>query len=814
MGAIADGFAAAFRDYVAAGVPASGPNNPSKAEIRAIGVQLEQAIGAAVSGLKFYATKAALDADTIKPVGTLAYVFADPTPANNTVYHYESGGWVVDTAFYAGVARVVQPLVDAALAVANSAREDVSALKASTQPLTIVSAARASEGWFNIGEEWKVFSAIITGADLATGRAVSALAFGIALEPDTIAINLEVWKTPVGAPDVYGPGDGDISVVSKLYQLADLGVPANGDFQRVALPIPGSLTKEAQYNIKWRLSAIKAGNVVSNIAIQSDERGGVGLTQGQRGWAFRGAAVVPLAAPRALSWEVESYAPLDLYPDQASADVALLSSADQVFHADATVVFHPNTASVLSVTIANGVIARFGERKLFSGTIPIERPSISTVTDAPYTLSYVNGVAAWPFLPTKMPSGNLTTITVKDASTGAVLVEGADYVVDRRFGAFARATAGSARNVLISYATSQERYDLIYVDPEYLAVNVVKGGVGVRDAAERMPDSGTKNGAPAIDMRLPLYYARVTFSSVELIKVWNLRDGIAREFEAQFHADQRRNRAALFPLLSALNKGANVVWSAMGDSITALQSQAPDRLAPNGPYRDRATASGTESTYLREGIINGALIDAIRSDYDNGDAAGATHTRFGRTWDLVTAATTRYSGTQSYRNYSIAGTNADDSNLGMTNPQRLAAWANDGSDVGVIATGMNDIPVLANAGGETQFFNRVRQMIDAAYSGGKKGVIVWGCSRPQSAAATDADWLKINRVLRRAAETPGVNGRTAAFIDLTMIEYGFGAGTLGVARADLCLANGYNHPGIRQHAIEGEIGRKLIFGQA
>lgn len=112
MGDIATRFSSAFRDFVIDGVPASGVNNPSKAEIRALGQLVEQRIGGAAAGLRFYATKAALDADTTRAPGTLAYVYDDPTPAANTVYHYETGGWVVDEAYYNGVASVVQPLVD------------------------------------------------------------------------------------------------------------------------------------------------------------------------------------------------------------------------------------------------------------------------------------------------------------------------------------------------------------------------------------------------------------------------------------------------------------------------------------------------------------------------------------------------------------------------------------------------------------------------------------------------------------------------------------------------------------------------------
>lgn len=451
-------------------------------------------------------------------------------------------------------------------------------------------------------------------------------------------------------------------------------------------------------------------------------------------------------------------------------------------------------------------------RTLFSASLTLDAPATATVTDAAHTLTYVNGVAAWPFLTAKLSGGNITNLVVKDASTSAVLVAGTDYIFDARTGAVGLAAAGSPRNVLVSYTTSKERYDLIYVDPFYAAPNVVKGVERTRDAAEVLPNIGTKMpGQTLIDMRLALYNARVTANSVELVKVWNIRHGIAREYERQFEADCRRNREAIRPLLNALEKGDDTTWSAMGDSITAMQSAVPSATEPDGPLRDVAKASGTDNTYLREGIIGTDLIDAVPGGFSNGGAE-TIHTRFGRTWELLLAASVRYTGAISYRNYSIAGTSADDAPLGMTNPTRLAAWAEDGSDCGIIATGMNDIPAVSGAGGETQFFNRIRSMIDAAYEGGKKGVIVWACSRPRGVAATDAHWLRVNRALRRAAETPGAGGRTAAFIDVSMIYYGEGAGSMGIALGDLCLANGFNHPGILQHYLEGLFGIRTIFG--
>lgn len=486
--------------------------------------------------------------------------------------------------------------------------------------------------------------------------------------------------------------------------------------------------------------------------------------------------------------------------DRAAA-AGQVTVADEVTMADASV-------TGMTVTIGNGVLTRFGSAPVpFTGSISLAPPATVTVVDAPYQLTFVNGRVGWPFMTARLPHANITGLVVKDAGSGALLAAGVDYIADLRFGALARASAGAARNVLVSYTASPERYDLIYLDPEFAAIGVVRGQPGVRDAAERLPTIGTKPGSDSlIDIRIGLFLARVTATSVSLVKVWNIRDGVAREFETQASVDRRRNRAAIRPLLDALERGQPTAWSAMGDSITALQSQQPSRTAPNGPYRDVATASGTESTYLREGIIDGALIDAVRSNYDNGDAAGATHTRFGRTWSLVGEAAQRGAGAVSYRNYSIAGTNSDDSTLGMTNPERLAAWATDGAECGIIATGMNDMDM-----GSTLFFNRIRRMIDAKYAAGALGVIVWGCSRPQAGAAPLAEWLRINRILRRAAETPGWGGRTAAFIDPMLVSHGPGVGALGLDPADLCLANGYNHPGIRQHEVEGGLGIRLIF---
>lgn len=679
-------------------------------------------------------------------------------------------------------------------------RADIDALGASFTRSTVVSASRLGDGFWDVSEAWKSWSVVVTGSDIDDGRLISRIAPTISVEAGAVSLRLQIWKRPVGAPDVYGHSTGEFLVEDAFHLLDSLGIVAGQGFSRAAIPVRNSVVKDAAHHILWKISALKPGSIPASIAIRRAENAAAGLSQGQRGWGYRGNVPLPIAAPQAVAWEIESDVYLPSLAGQTDVHAVPLSSTDQIVSANATVVGR-------SVAITDGVIARYGDRVPFQGTIALAAPPIVTVSDAPYTISYFNGQRYWSYLLTRTPHGNLLGLVVKDAASGAVLVEGVDYIVDRKLGGFARAAAGPARNVLISYTSSQERYDLICVDPEFQSLYAVQGGTGVRDASERMPDTGTKNGQALIPMRLPLFYARVTFATIELVKVWNIRDGIAREYEGQFLADQRRNRQAILPFMRKLEAGQSTIWSAIGDSTTAFQSEDPDRLLPNGPYRDKATSNGTTYRYLREGIIGNDLIDAIPSNFSNGDPNDATHTRFGRVWEVIATAATAFGGAVDYRNYSIAGTNSDDSSLGMNDPQRRAAWANDGADLGIILDGMNSREV-----GVTLLFNRIRELIDAKYAAGAKGVIVWGCARPNDIGADVANFVKVNRVLRQAAMTPGWGGRTAAFVDTSLISYGEGLGSMGIVAQDYCLANGASHPGIRQNRVEGDFGWKVIFG--
>jgi hypothetical protein len=90
-----------YRDYVTSGVPSSGPNDPSKADVRALWTALGNVLDAFSSspgaGFAGFATLAAMNADLNYVANSIGQVFADGTPANDGTYlklgSSGSGSW-------------------------------------------------------------------------------------------------------------------------------------------------------------------------------------------------------------------------------------------------------------------------------------------------------------------------------------------------------------------------------------------------------------------------------------------------------------------------------------------------------------------------------------------------------------------------------------------------------------------------------------------------------------------------------------------------------------------------------------------------
>lgn len=119
MGNIRDAFETVWRDYVTAGVPASGDHEPVKSEIRAIGATIETAFGASLGNVDVaYATLAELNADLAWAAASTAIVYADPDPANIDLYVKSgasgAGSWANTDALHTLVAALADPAVERA----------------------------------------------------------------------------------------------------------------------------------------------------------------------------------------------------------------------------------------------------------------------------------------------------------------------------------------------------------------------------------------------------------------------------------------------------------------------------------------------------------------------------------------------------------------------------------------------------------------------------------------------------------------------------------------------------------------------------
>ena len=131
MGTIADAINNAWRDYVTDNIPATGENEPDKAEIRAIGAVIEQAVANAGLGALVEASFSTLAAANAGggsldyDAGTIGLVSADPTAGNNGLIVKSgtsgSGSWAVLVSFVDMIEPLAQPYVDAAAAEAAAA---------------------------------------------------------------------------------------------------------------------------------------------------------------------------------------------------------------------------------------------------------------------------------------------------------------------------------------------------------------------------------------------------------------------------------------------------------------------------------------------------------------------------------------------------------------------------------------------------------------------------------------------------------------------------------------------------------------------
>jgi hypothetical protein len=667
-------------------------------------------------------------------------------------------------------------------AQAVSARVDavgeVSAKIERSFPSALVPAgARASDGSFFAATDnhfrWSM--GVQVGADVTAGTPLSAYSAIVQMVPAATSAQLRIYQRPTSAGTYSTPPGqhpSDQLVYTGTRPLAELGLRSDTSAWQPMLYAYPEVTAPAAMTVLYDLIFLDANGVVvsSGIAFTS---AAPGLTQQQRGFYDNGQTI---GAPSALAWSVGTIA--------FALPSAPLDPRDRIDTASADI-------DGLTARIA-GVFNRGGDRSGFAGSATFAKPLTGDVTAAAaeaVTLTSPFG-AAIPSLYSnprgKLAHANVTGVVVRRASDNVLLVAGVDYLLNADSGILSRAADGADIAVRATYHWSRCRYDAVCIHADTRALVVVAGTERDTDAGEFLP-------RPNSSALFPLYNARVTDGiALELIPLWYLDGGIHRDLIASRRSDVEQQRRALAPILDMVRAGQTIRVAAVGDSIGAQEGGVSPVDQPNTSARDRVA-------YFSPNV--GADRIAQIPLYDQGDGAGAVHTRTSSIWALVTALK-GLGATIEYYNFCIGGTSSGAGAKNGGDPAlRAAVWAVQ-PHLLVTHYGMNE------TGSDATEANIVDLFTDAR-GHGVAAMLAIGMPRPSRFKPHTMDAVrKTWRATRRAAAYCG-----AAFFDPSFYVDDAYIGAMGLSTKELGSADRYHHPGLHEYASYGRGIASLVRSQ-
>jgi len=344
----------------------------------------------------------------------------------------------------------------------------------------------------------------------------------------------------------------------------------------------------------------------------------------------------------------------------------------------------------------------------------------------------------------------------------------------------------------LTVGTSNPRYDTIYLNLDDMTFGVAVGTEAAADAMERIP-------AVTQGQYLPLFNVRVTSTWSQVVAVWNVYDGEHAETVEQMEQERRWARRQIPKTRAKIFTGGSLRILSIGDSISALGSNGNGTTSPNGG-RDKGRL-------FFDDAISSDLVDAIPV-YTHvqigraSDANGSVYTRVGLIWSIVNAIEARGLHTLGtnlfYDNFSVSGT----ASVSLWASGAPTTWLNNATayctansvSLVVIHMGMNEVDA------STTRANMIA--IIAAFKAVGAEVLVVGAWRPRGSAS---NWDKVSMQLREASYEGG-----AAYCSFRAILMKSYIGAIGIASADLCAANGSNHPGIIEQAAGGRLLARMV----
>ncbi|GJD73336.1 hypothetical protein [Methylobacterium goesingense] len=378
-------------------------------------------------------------------------------------------------------------------------------------------------------------------------------------------------------------------------------------------------------------------------------------------------------------------------------------------------------------------------------------------------------------------------VSVVRNSDGAPRTEGTDYVVDYAAGDIFNPNAGSGNVVCrVTYTADQTRYDALWMNPQTGELGNTAGSERGKDVAEYLPSV-----PPGM---VHLYNVYVTAANgIDLVPMYEHRDGVRVGAEGEFLAWNREMRARLPNLLRKMRAGETITICQVGDSIQAQggQTQAQWTVA-NGPSRDNP------NIYLAGNGVGQDFIDSLPR-YDHGDGDGPIHMHIGWIWHLKAAIEACSNSTVIIKNLAVGGSDAGQVAPGCNSPEMLAAYQATGADLFLTNPGMN---AIGNPALELQCVSLFRQL--RGFGGEVIDMMI--PLTPQVGQIADlSDWWDSNNDKVRAAECVNDETGGVAYVPAGLICNPDSLGPLGLARSTLCVAGKKNHPGAREMVAYGRI---------
>lgn len=389
---------------------------------------------------------------------------------------------------------------------------------------------------------------------------------------------------------------------------------------------------------------------------------------------------------------------------------------------------------------------------------------VGSVTSEPVTLSQTAVTLA---------NRHISNVSVRRVSNNALLVEGTDYKVLKDLGMLKSYTA-TTTPVTVSYSYEKERYDIVSIHPERFTISVTKGTERSRDAVEYQPEVPITN--------IEIARVKVVGTAVSEIIPTGERRGFAMvDQEADYNAWVHHNRKCNAKFIGRVQTGSDALVIGYGDSWTGSVGPSFFVTYPSDTLDDYT------SDQLAALTIPNRIADYVESKYgvnveyqnlgvggttsDTGmDAGGGANGR--ETTRLANAVSVAQAGVTAGKAVLVVCSFA-------MNDRLKGSYANDNDRSDATIANLKALKEAFEAVGAT-FMLTGCGLVHPEVS----GTLTY--TEP-----AETSW-RVNRTYQRAA----VN-TNCAIANLSMLNgYPVTWGSMGIARYDYSLAQGYNHPGI------------------